>query len=169
MLPKKPIWGIALYYSRFGDIEWCCVHPPGHSLCEDELEELAEMMDEHAWIRHETETENLLKSFAEAEIFRIAEKRKKGEVPAVCEPETVGYAPGDRVYGYKHGWGVVCEFVKVDDTWKVRVVFEDGQKLQGDIRKVILISQKELEQEQFMVDLEDIFRDGLFFPDREML
>ena len=161
-IPPEPLKGIALYFSRYGDLETCELRSPRH-LYPQELDTLADLMDEHYRGTKSKGREMMLDTLAKIECDRFLGRLLRGE----SRPEPPEFTPGDRVYAYKQGWGTVLECLDADGTRKVKVAFETGKTLQGDPKKVILLRRADLEQNPIIRDCYDPPPSCLFVPETE--
>lgn len=162
LIPPEPLRGIALYFSRYGDLETCGLSAP-RRLYPQELDTLADLMDEHSRGTVSEGREMMLNTLAKIECDRLINRLLRGE----SRPEPPEFKPGEQVYDYKQGWGTVLECPDVNGIRKVKVVFASGKTLLGDPQKVILLRKSDLEQDPIIRDCYDAPPASLFFPENE--
>lgn len=162
LIPPEPLKGIALYFSRYGDLEICELKSPRH-LYPQELDTLADLMDGHYRGTTAKGRDMMLDTLAKIECDRLLRRLLRGE----SRPEPPEFTVGERVYAYKQGWGTVLECLDADGIRKVKVAFESGKTLQGDLKKVILLRRVDLEQDPIIRDCYDAPPASLFFPEAE--
>ena len=150
-VPIKKVDKIALYYSRYGDIETCDLKSCNAVLYSKKLVHLAKMMDQHSRELHCKHIENMKYIFAPNEWNKLASLRETTK-PGYFTPENIGYTVGDAVYHPALGKGQVHEFLNIDDCWYVVLSLESGRTVKGDIYKFVLLNWRDLDNHKYLLD-----------------
>ena len=156
-VPIKRIGGIALYYSRYGDIETCDLKNCNAELKSQEIERIANMMDQHWRESHADYLESMKLILAQAEWRKLVFSRESKGLRSLT-PEDIDYAVGDTVYEPSHGKGEVVKFTNKDGFWHVILSFESGQELMGNINQMVLFNWSNLENHELLQDTSHYFR-----------
>ena len=150
-VPIKKVDKIALYYSRYGDIETCDLKSCNAALYSKELVHLAKMMDQHSRELYCENVEKMKYVFAPKEWAKLSSLWNTVE-PGYFTPENIGYTVGDAVYHPALGKCQVREFLNTDSCWYVVLLLESGQMVKGALNKFILLNWKDLDKHTYLQD-----------------